>query len=344
MNKRLIAVVALALLLAVLVWGFLRGRREQAAEAEVEAAVQTGERMGVFDGLPAIALTAAEQQASGIRVVPMKSIAYRRANEAVANVMSAADLSSLHAELASAQVQLKAARAKTTASAAQLQRLRLLRSQEQDVSLTELQAAEATVAADQAAADAAQASASAGLQTAALNWGPTLARAVAGNSELFERLVSGQEVLLQVTLPAGESTGSPPRSLTVNTSNGDVAATYLAAATRSDPRLQGMSYFYIAPRGDLRPGTTASVALPSGSEKSGLQVPTASIVWWQGRAWVYTQRDPTHFVRRQLPEGGAMTEGWFVPNDFASKEPIVVAGAQFLFSEELRAQLQGDEG
>lgn len=344
MNKRLIAIVALVVLLVALVWGFLRGRHEQAAEAAIEAPVQTGERMGSISGLPAIALTTAEQQASGLHVAPMEPVTYRHADQGVASVVSAVDLSSLRADLASTQVQFKAARAKATASAAQLQRLRLLRSQEQDVSLTELQAAEATLAADQAAAEAAQASASAGMQAAALNWGPTLAQAVAGNGALFERLVSGREVLLQVTLSAGASNGPPPRTLTVGTPSGDVTATYLASATRSDPRLQGLSYFYVAPRGELRPGTTVAVALPSGNEESGLHVPTAAVVWWQGRAWIYTRHDPTHFVRRQLPDGDAMTDGWFVPGGFANKEPVVVAGAQLLFSEELRAQLQGDEG
>lgn len=343
MRSRIIAFVVGAVVVGALIWGFVEGRREQAAEAETEAQVETGERLGEVAGLPAIALDDKEQQASGIRVAPLEPMQHRGATNAVATVVSVTDLSNLHADLQSKQAQATAARAKAAASAAQVQRLRTLRTQEQDVSLTELQAAEATLVADQAAAQAAQASMVAASQSATLEWGPELARAIANDDALFQRLATGRDVLLQVTLPSGVESVSPPDSITVTTAQGAVEARYLSPATRSDARLQGSSFYYLAPRADLRAGTTAAASLSVGDAQAGAKVPAPAIVWWQGEAWIYTRHDATHFLRRQLPAGNAIAEGWFVPKGFGNDEPVVIAGAQLLLSEELRSQLQGDE-
>lgn len=343
MNKRVIAIAVPAVLVAVLLMGFLASRRERATEAENEAPVATGERVTTVDGLPAVVLPMAEQQASGIRVSAIPVVRRRPTSNAVASVLAATELTSLRAGIAAAQAEAKAAQAKAAASGAQLQRLRLLRDQEQDVSLTELQAAEATLVADRAAAQAAQAALTANKQAAALAWGPTLAHEVAGDSTQFERLASGRDVLLQVTLPADTTVATAPRQVEVQAGGDTIMARYLAVASRTDARLQGPSWYYVAPGGQLRPGTTTNIALPAGEAQEGRRVPESAIVRWQGRAWTYTRHDATHFVRRQLPDGAATPDGWFVDSRFGNGEPVVIAGTQLLFSEELRSQLQGDE-
>lgn len=326
----------------LLVFGFVRGRREQAAEAATEAALIV-DRNEAVDGVPMLVLTAKEQAAAGIAVArPSKGIR-SGTTSTVALVVSAAELSTLRADLGRARAELSAARAKAAASAAQASRLHTLRAEAQDASLTDVQAADATLAADRAAGDAAQAALRSAEEAAALKWGPDLAHAVALDTTAFRRIAHGSDVLLQVTLPADAAPKTLPPTLSVTTNGARTTARLLGRAAESDPRLQGASFYYVAPGTALRAGMSVTVDLPTGGSTEGLSVPASSVLSWQGRHWIYTQHDATHFVRRLLPESGAHAEGWFVPSDFAAREPFVVQGAELLLSEELRASLQGDD-
>ena len=83
--------------------------------------------------------------------------------------------------------------------------------------------------------------------------------------------------------------------------------------------------------------------LPIGPTVQGVMIPAAAVVWWQGKAWVYVQTDPNHFVRRELSTETPVPEGWFVGTGLAAGDSIVVRGAQLLLSEEFRAQIQVSE-
>jgi multidrug efflux pump subunit AcrA (membrane-fusion protein) len=117
-----------------------------------------------------------------------------------------------------------------------------------------------------------------------------------------------------------------------------VAADSLGIAPRVDPRLQGATFFYLAPGGKLSAGMNVTARFAGTQAMSGAIVPSDSVVSFQGKSWVYIKRDPTHFVRREVsirnPAGG----GFFVTNVPAGSE-VVTNGAQQLLSEEMRSQL-----
>ena len=58
------------------------------------------------------------------------------------------------------------------------------------------------------------------------------------------------------------------------------------------------------------------------------RAPVAAIVWFNGNAWYYVQRDSTHFFREKISE-----------NLLPSPQKIVVIGAQTLLSEEFRDEI-----
>ena len=339
MKVKLLASVIAAIVLVLVVWGFVAGRKERATEADREKPVAAASRVTRIDGLPAITLDAASQKRSALVVQPQANAVHRDELQALGTVLSIQELSALRTGYVAARAQAEATAAAAQASAAEYHRLRILHDEEQDVSTKALQAGEATARADQAAAQAAQAALAAAQQNSIQQWGNELTSAAAANSPLYVRLTTQQEVLVQVVLPSDANLAEPPTQVRLQVRKNTFAnARLISSAVRTDPRLQGASFLYVAPAPGLLPGTSLTVILPVSSERQGALIPASAIVWWQGQPWVYTQHDREHFIRRQLPTDQSTDGGWFVPSGFAGGEPVVVSGAQLLFSEELRAQ------
>ena len=117
-----------------------------------------------------------------------------------------------------------------------------------------------------------------------------------------------------------------------------IPAKLLAPAPRVDPRLQGASYFYLAPGGKLAAGMNVTARFAGSRAISGVIVPSESVVSFEGKSWAYLKRDATHFTRREVSIATPVSGGFFVTNVPAGSE-VVTTGAQQLLSEEMRSQL-----
>lgn len=60
-------------------------------------------------------------------------------------------------------------------------------------------------------------------------------------------------------------------------------------------------------------------------------VPDSAIIWWNGTQWIYLEKSPGQFTRAPLSIG------------LTSQDHIVTTGAQQLFSEEFRSQIEVGE-
>jgi len=147
-------------------------------------------------------------------------------------------------------------------------------------------------------------------------------------------------------LPASASLAAAPKSATIRAADGNfVEATLVSATARVDPRFQGSTLFYLAATdaGALDPGLATTALLPVGESRTGVIIPKEAVVWWQGRAWIYVQRDVERFARRELPTDSPVPDGWFVADAISADQRIVTKGAQQLLSEEFRAQVDVGE-
>jgi hypothetical protein len=162
---------------------------------------------------------------------------------------------------------------------------------------------------------------------------------------MITRLIERQDFLLQVTLPPGISIVSPPAVATEQLAKGARAEiTFVSPATRTDPKIQGISFFYIAPAGSgVMPGMNVLVFLPSGMTVEGVTVLAAAIVWWQDRAWVYRRTSPDTFTRAEISTELPAPGGGYIVKTWPKETQIVTRGAQLLLSEEFRAQIQVGE-
>jgi hypothetical protein len=98
------------------------------------------------------------------------------------------------------------------------------------------------------------------------------------------------------------------------------------------PTIQGQTFLVLIATTvfPARPGTAVSARLPaSDTSKEGVMVPRSAVVRYAGREWIYREFDGNRFVRHEI-----VTEG------LGSGTQVVIAGAQSLLSEELKAQIQ----
>jgi hypothetical protein len=120
--------------------------------------------------------------------------------------------------------------------------------------------------------------------------------------------------------------------------------TFISPATRIDPKIQGVSFFYTAAaESGVLPGMNVLALLPSGTTAEGAAVPASAIVWSQGRAWVYRRTGKDTFIRVGLATDLPAPGGGYFTKDVPKDTEIVTRGAQLLLSEESRAQIQVGE-
>ena len=110
-------------------------------------------------------------------------------------------------------------------------------------------------------------------------------------------------------------------------------ATFVSASPRTDPRVQGRSWLYLAPAGAVVPGMNLTANIGAASVENGVVVPRDAIVWTSGRAWVYVEKAPGQYARRVIDASVPMADGTFVTT-LQPGQRVVTSGAQALLSEE----------
>jgi hypothetical protein len=176
-------------------------------------------------------------------------------------------------------------------------------------------------------------------------WGGVASKWALENSPEFQRILNQRDVLVQVTMQTDATVGVP-KSISLEISDTTrIEARLVSPFPRVDPRIQGRSFLYVAPadRG-LTPGMNLLAHISVGTQIRGLIVPTAAVLWSEGKAWAYQQTASEHFARRVVPTEIPVEGGFFVAQGFSPGDKVVTRGAQALLSEEmlLHGQVGGD--
>jgi len=347
----LIGVGLLGGLSALVVGGYVEGREEAALEAEREEPIKPPLRVTLPErGEPIINLDADAQEAVGLKTETLQPGKYQDQVRAYGTVLDLATLTMLNTNYVAAVSQLNTAQARLAASEPAFARAQALYAKNIG-NLVQVQTTEAALIADRAAVEAAQSQVRTLRATAMQEWGPVIGNAMVVNGGLIGRLIERTEFLLQITLPPGVQLDDVPATASVEVVGKSRRAEvrYISPATRTDPRIQGLTYFYAAAANSgVLPGMNVRAFLADGEPVDGVVIPASAVVWWAGRAWVYCRDDGHNFSRRAIPTDMPAEEpgGFVVPAKlFADGREIVTAGAQMLLSEEFRSQIQvgGDD-
>jgi hypothetical protein len=292
------------------------------------------------DGMTVLTLSAADRRNSGIETARPDPPPARATIVAFGTVLDAAPLTDLSNRYLEAKTQVQTAGARLAVSRAAFERAKILHKDQQNISTAQLQGAEGSFEVDRAALVAAQFRLTSVAAAAQQAWGGVLGAAIIDRAPLLTRLIERRDYLIKVTLPPGAAmTARLDTGIARLNGETEMPLTFISAATTTDPRLQGISYFYrAAAEGAALPGSNLLVQLPVSPVPRGVVVPESAIVWLQGRAWIYLGAGPSTFVRREIAPERPGPDGGYVVADLPADAEIAVRGVQMLLSEEFRAQ------
>lgn len=351
MNRKLAIIIGLqAFLIIILFWVLVfYGKDEyEALTQESEEEIETPTRITQQQGATVIALSEAAQRQSDIKTSPLKSSAHQARVSSYGTVVSIDSLLELRSRYMSANAEAEILRSSLVRNKAEYQRLNLLNQDDKNISDKALALAQTNVEADIAKVAATESSARNIAASMRQNWGETLTRIATSNSTggLMQRLINGQDVLIQVTLPFDAADPQPNSSIQVAPSafpSRKMTATFLSMAPLSNNTIQGKTYFYHAKATDLRAGMQVNVLLnTSGSQTNGVIIPAAAVVWYGGKPWVYRQQSQEQFSRVPISTDIELDNGWFYTGSLKAGDAVVTSGAQLLLSEEFKYQITNE--
>ncbi|MDA8169066.1 MAG: hypothetical protein M0Z59_05115 [Nitrospiraceae bacterium] len=278
------------------------------------------------------------QRGGGIVTETLRPVRYTEPVEAYGTVLGPSGLIEARSKYVSARAALVKAEAALAKSKKEYERLRELNQNNKNISDRALQAAQAVMGADSAAEVQAREDLQSAKDALTLQWGPTLRGWIINYSPGYRKLVAIKEVLVQVTLPPEVSVRSAPAAISIGAPGGlPVPARFIMRAPGTDPRIQGISFIYLAPSCVTRlvPGMNVAAYLPSEKKgERGFVIPLSSVVWLQGKAWAYIRVSETGFTKVEVPTAMPVRDGYFVTQGFRPGSEIVVRGTQALLSKE----------
>ncbi|MGF3023843.1 efflux RND transporter periplasmic adaptor subunit [Methylobacterium aquaticum] len=291
-------------------------------------------------GRVAVRLTAEERARIGVVTARLAPQPHKIEILAYGSVLDPARITDLTNSYAGALAALRTAKTRAEVSASALRRARTLGPTV--VSGAQLETVEGSALTDEAAMAAAESQVRTLAATAQQEWGPVLGRAIVERSPLVTRLIERADLLVQATLPSGEAMKGPPATAfaEVPPQSERVTMRFVAPATRSDQRIQGVSYYYlVAGDSGLLPGMSVQAFLTSPQEAVGIAVPESAVIHWQGRAWIYRGVGADTFARHPVKPDAAISADRSVIDDLGNDTEVVVTGPQAVLSEELKGQI-----
>lgn len=288
-------------------------------------------------------LSPEQQKQIGLRTAVLEAAPHPEQFRAYGAVLDAARITELTNGYANAQAQLQTAQARFEVARSAFERARTL-VESSALAKKDAEVAEGTFRTDRAALAAAESQIKTIAATAQQEWGPIIGKAIVERSPDVVRLIEREQLLVQVTLAPGTTLATPPPTALAKapTRDGNIDLRYISSASRTDPRIQGLSYFFSAP-GDsgFLPGMNTTVYVPSGKTYDGVFVEDTAIVRWQGRSWVYLRAGADAFKRYPISTDQPVSDDDYVVRDLPPDSEIVLRGAQVLLSEEAKSELRG---
>ncbi len=285
---------------------------------------------------------------AGVELLALVETRFFPEEKALAKVVDLRSMLTLRGRYNKAKARLNVAKVSERSAAQELARLTSLAKGAGSVATKNVNYAQAALNEAQAESVALNVDVQAIREEALQTWGTQVTEWIlADKAKAWQRLLSHQDSLLLVTLPADLSLSAEVSFVRI-ARDGDRdharKAYYVSPALATDQVIQGETYFFKTATGKLRSGMRLDVWLPQGLEPlSGVFIPEQAIVWSTGQAWVYVEVDEDLYQRRSIQSALPAAGGVFMQAEFSAGERLVVGGAQMLLSEEFRWQILDED-
>jgi hypothetical protein len=312
------------------VWIFLRHHDAAHEEKKPEEHKEESHVVHATNGETYLKLDKEAQEHVGLKTAALEAAELKPEVKAFGRVLDPAPLATSMTEIA-------AARAQFEASARELERLKILHAQNQNVSTRVLETAEVVAQRDRIAANAAQ-----------LRFITTWGKAIAGRKDLdafIHPLISQEAALVRIDVPPMEKIGGAPISARISllaAPEAPLSAEFTGEAVAADPQTLGRGFLFLL-KTDSVAANAAVIGWLSfpGEEDKGVVVPRDAIVRHEGEAFIYIQTGDDRFERKEIELEHPLEKGWFV-EAFKPGTKVVIVGAQQLLSEELKGEGGGE--
>ncbi len=298
-------------------------------------------------GLNPVKLDPRALAAGGIRTVRVKSVRIAPQVAGYGIVLGPGALMRSVARLVAARSAVAAANAKVVLARQQARRAAYLYHARHNIAQAALQRARSAFA----VAEAQRATAAAILVEARTRmltrWGPGLATAALSGSAPLPAIERGAAVLVEISLPLGETVGHPPAIASARSPDGvEVSLRFLTRAPHTAAGVAGVSLLYLMhARASVPIGTPLSVSLDASAARTGVQVPRSAVLWHHGEPWVLRETAPRSFTPVPIPGAFSADDGYFVPEHagvpLKAGERIIAAGAGLVYSAAVQSPPAG---
>jgi hypothetical protein len=307
----------------------------------------TSQKIQRLDGQTVIHLDAKAQQQSGLQTLMLKSATYHAELTAFGKVLAIQPLIALRHRYLQALTERDTASAKFNQTAQNIKRQQTLYS-EGITAKRNLESQQAQWQIDKAQLEASHFQNQTIKEEATLTWGKTLTEwALASDTNKLKPFLSGQQKLLQITLPSGQQLAATLKTIVIDSAGNRSKAQQaqlIASAPQTDTATQGISYFFQTPANNLSIGMniTAWIA-QTNSQAAGVMIPKSALLWAMDQAFVYIKTDDDTFSRRAISHYTLSNEGYFINEELKPDEELVITGGQMLLSEEMRGQIPDED-
>lgn len=340
-RKKIASYAAAACIVALLMWSRAGHKPVHASEEASDEGEKRAKRVSVKNGAALITIDTDARTHSGIIAGTPAPTAYRYDRSLYGIVRDPQPLRELRDRYAKSSLVLEKARLSLASSRQALERMKSPHQGEEGAARKDLRRAENTVSGEEENLRAARARLQALDLEARTQWGNGVVSWIRDHHEELDRVAEGKDLIIEIAAPADQRSSAPLTPARVNAASDiSVPIELISSVPLIDPISGTSNFFYFSPAapGCLIPGMTITVHLPAGPENQGALIPESAVVWWEGKAWIYVQKDQTHFIRREISTGMPSPGGWFLAGESAPGDSIVVQGAQLLLSEEFLSQ------
>lgn len=274
----------------------------------------------------------ATQQRMGLKIATVTNRLQPAEFRAYGRILDSAPLAQAVTEVAGLQ-------AAVSTSRKEAERARTLFAQNQNASARSVEVAQSTLQRDEIAQEAAQFR----LLTLA-------GSAVAGRDDLTAlagRLIRQQAALARLDLPVNSGPDQAPIAAHVRWAGSDTVTTearYLGPAPATEVQFQGRGYLFLVETNPPAPGSalTAWLEFPGVPPETQVLVPRSALLRHGGEVFVEVKTRNDTFTRRPVELDHAVNDGWLIRSGINPGDQVVIAGAQEIFSEEIKGPAGGD--